>query len=171
MSLISKILIRFVNFRRKIRLGRCSKISFSSVFEGYNRIGKNTLFSGHIGYASYIGNNCHIVADIGKYCCIAPRVVTVRGSHPIRDWVSVHPAFFSTAKQCGMTFVNENKYSENKSRVVIGNDVWIGDSTILMDGITIGDGAVIGAGSVVTQDVAPYSIVAGVPARVIKSRK
>ena len=146
------------------------ELGVRSMFGGYNKIGQRTFFSGNIGYASYIGNDCHIVADIGKYCCIAPRVVTVVGTHPTRDWVSVHPAFFSTAKQCGMSFVNENKFSEIKNKTIIGNDVWIGDSAILMDGITIGDGAIIGAGAVVTKDVAPYSIVVGVPAKEIKKR-
>lgn len=157
-------------FRRNVRLGARSEIAAASTFEGCNRVGKNTFFCGSIGYASYIGNDCHIIADIGRYCCIAPRVVTVRGSHPIRDWVSIHPAFFSTARQCGMTYVAENKFAENEKKTVIGNDVWIGDSAIILDGITIGDGAVIGAGAVVTKNVAPYSIVVGVPAKEIRKR-
>lgn len=54
--------------------------------------------------------------------------------------------------------------------VVIGNDVWIGAYGIVLPGVTIGDGAVIAAGSVVTKDVAPYTIVAGVPAKQIGQR-
>lgn len=56
-------------------------------------------------------------------------------------------------------------------KVRIGDDVWIGMRSIIMPGVTIGKGCVIGAASVVTKDVPPYSIVAGVPARVIKQRK
>jgi hypothetical protein len=52
----------------------------------------------------------------------------------------------------------------------IGNDVWIGGGVIVLQGTTIGDGAVIAAGAVVTRDVAPYAVVAGVPARVLKYR-
>lgn len=54
-------------------------------------------------------------------------------------------------------------------RVVIGNNVWIGDMVAVLPGVTIGDGSVIGAGSVVTRDVPPASIAVGSPARVIKT--
>lgn len=53
---------------------------------------------------------------------------------------------------------------------VIGDDVWIGFGAIIMSGVTISRGAIIAAGSVVTKDVSPYSIVAGIPARVVKQR-
>lgn len=56
-------------------------------------------------------------------------------------------------------------------KVVIGDDVWIGARVIILPGVTIGEGSVIGAGSVVTKDVEPYSVVGGVPAKRIKSRK
>lgn len=52
----------------------------------------------------------------------------------------------------------------------IGNDVWIGKNVLIKGGITIGDGAIIGMGSVVTKDVPPYSIVGGVPAKIIRKR-
>jgi virginiamycin A acetyltransferase len=54
--------------------------------------------------------------------------------------------------------------------VTIGSDVWIGDNVIILAGVKIGDGACVGAGAVVTKDVPAYSIVAGVPARVLKFR-
>lgn len=78
-------------------------------------------------------------------------------------------------KQAGFSFVEENKFNEVKKVnddyfIVVGNDVWIGDRVLIMGGVTIGDGACIAAGSVVTKDVEPYSIVGGVPARVIKYR-
>ncbi len=52
--------------------------------------------------------------------------------------------------------------------ITIGNDVWIGGNSTILPGVTIGDGAVIAAGAVVTHDVEPYTIVGGVPAKVIK---
>lgn len=55
-------------------------------------------------------------------------------------------------------------------RVTIGNDVLISHNVTVLEGVTIGNGAVIGAGAVVTKDVAPYSIVGGGPARLLKMR-
>lgn len=52
--------------------------------------------------------------------------------------------------------------------VHIGNDVWIGANAVILPGVTIGDGTVVGAGAVVTKDIPPMSVVAGVPAKVIK---
>ena len=60
-------------------------------------------------------------------------------------------------------------YTDIPQPAVIGNDVWIGSNSTILGGVRIGDGAVIGAGAVVTKDVPPYSIVAGNPARVVKS--
>ena len=54
--------------------------------------------------------------------------------------------------------------------VTIGNDVWVGAGSFILRGVTIGDGAVVGANSVVTKDVPPYAVVAGSPARIVKSR-
>ena len=59
---------------------------------------------------------------------------------------------------------------DNKGDIIVGNDVWIGYDAIIMAGVTIGDGAIIGTRAVVTKDVAPYSIVGGVPAREIRKR-
>ena len=63
-----------------------------------------------------------------------------------------------------------NTLSWKKPLPVIGNDVWIGFSTTILNGVRIGDGAIVAAGSVVTKDVEPYSIVAGVPAKIIGKR-
>lgn len=57
-----------------------------------------------------------------------------------------------------------------KAGIRVGNDVWIGQSAIIMNGITIGDGAIVAAGAVVTDDVEPYTIVGGVPAKILKRR-
>ncbi len=145
-------------------------------FEGYNSIGKMSFFYGKMGYATYIGNNCNISGIIGRFCSIGNDVTTVAGNHPINKFVSTHPCFYSTVKQCGITFVSEDYFEEclkvdNAGHAVsIGNDVWIGDRVTIIGGVKIGDGAVIAAGAVVTKDVEPYEIVGGVPAKRIKKR-
>ena len=65
-------------------------------------------------------------------------------------------------------FYNQNSFP--KCEVVIGNDVWIGEDVVITKGVNIGNGAIIAAKSVVNKNVPPYSIVAGNPAKVKKTR-
>jgi len=58
-----------------------------------------------------------------------------------------------------------------KKGVVIGDDVWIGANSVILPGVTVGQGSVIAAGSIVTKDVQAYTIVGGIPAKLIKDRK
>lgn len=162
---------------KNIHLGKRSDLGgFHTFLEGNNTIGNNSTFVGKMGFASYIGSNSHINAKIGRYCSIAGDVKTVSGTHPTADFVSTHPAFFSTRMQAGFTYVSEEKfrqwvYADNEGHcVVVGNDVWIGQGVTLLQGVTIGDGAIVASGAVVAKDVPPYAIVGGVPARVIRYR-
>lgn len=159
-------------FERKVRL------SYLSHLEGKNRLGNSSKFiQSTLGYASYIGEQCYFYnTQIGKYTCIGPRVKTVVGQHPTSRFASIYSAFYSTKKICGFSYVDMNKFQEfhycdgTEKSVIIGNDVWIGSDVLIMEGVQIGDGAVIGAGSLVLHNVPPYSIMAGVPAKQIRSR-
>ncbi len=144
-------------------------------FGGNNRIGHNSIFAGELGFGSYMGANCQISGRIGKYCSIGSDVKVLTGTHPTKDFVSTHPAFYSLKKQAGFTYAKENLFEENKfadgnNPIIIGNDVWIGSGVTILAGVTVGDGAVIAAGAVVTKDVEPYTVVGGVPAKEIKKR-
>lgn len=166
-----KILLIKIKYKNKsIKICKQAKVGFSTKFEGCNKISPNTVFDGKIGYASYIGMNCFICADIGRYSCIANNVITTSGTHPTKKWVSVHPAFYSSMKQCGFSYTDKNLFNESTSRITIGNDVWIGASVTILGGVKIGDGAIVAAGAVVTKDVEPYTIVGGVPAKEIRKR-
>ena len=61
--------------------------------------------------------------------------------------------------------------TDQRSPVAIGNNVWIGSNATILPGVTIGDGAVVAAGAVVTRDVSPYQLVAGCPAKVLRTLK
>lgn len=148
-----------------------------SIFRGYNSFSQNTDFiESEIDLGSYIGEHCHFShAKIGRFCSIGSFVRMSIGNHPSKDWISTHPAFFSTAKQSGLSFTDVSRFEEkvfaDEDRyIVIGNDVWIGDNVVLLPGIKISDGAIIATGAVVTKDVEPYSIVGGNPAKIIRYR-
>ncbi len=156
---------------RRIKVTYSSEIKFPLLLEGNNKIGKESYFNGKMGRCSYMGDSCRIVADIGRYCSISNNVITVEGKHPL-DRISTSPVFYSLNEQCGMTYATNNAYEEiNLNRkTVIENDVWIGENVIIKSGVKIGTGAVVAMGAVVTKDVAPYSIVGGIPAKMIRKR-
>jgi len=77
------------------------------------------------------------------------------------------PIFF---EEWGLNIRDVAKAWDNKGDIVIGNDVWIGYEAVIMAGVTIGDGAIIGTRAVVTKDVAPYTVVGGIPAKPIRKR-
>lgn len=107
---------------------------------------------------------------IGKFCSIAcgARFLFNSANHSMQS-LSTYPfPLFYEAWQRSIKDVASSW--DNKGDIRIGNDVWIGYEAIIMAGVTIGDGAIIASRAVVTKDVAPYTIVGGVPAKMIKRR-
>lgn len=149
---------------KKIKFGYNCEIR-NSIFKGHNALGKNvSIQNSYIDNYTYISDFSTIRnTKIGKFCSIGPSVKIGLGKHPFNEFISSHPLFYSNRKQVGFSILTTSKYTEFEE-INIGNDVWIGANVIILDGIMIGDGAVIAAGSVVTKDVAPFSLVAGVPA-------
>ena len=111
----------------------------------------------HIGDRSTIGHNSVLVSrdriQIGSDCMLAAFCYVLDVDHEFADPEKPIP-------QQGLRI----------KPVIVGNDVWVGAGTFILRGVTIGDGAVVAANSVVTEDVPPYTVVAGCPARVIKQR-
>lgn len=103
---------------------------------------------------------------VGSFCSIARDVQIFVGGNHRMDWVTTFPFrwFF------GMEGANQDGHPASKGDVRIGDDVWIGTGATIMSGVTVGSGAVIAARSVVTQNVRPYALVGGVPAREIRRR-
>jgi maltose O-acetyltransferase len=90
-----------------------------------------------------------------------------RGGLTIGDYVSISPGawIFTDSHD-----IHDPLFREVLAPVVIGDHAWIGSRALILPGVTVGEGAVVAAGAVVTGDVAPYTVVAGVPARQIGTR-
>jgi Acetyltransferase (isoleucine patch superfamily) len=184
--LSSSFLTGIAIFFRRIYLKRTKAIiykknafiGFSVMCEGKNGFGKNSsIVSSKIGFGSYIADGASISkTKIGRYCSIGPNVNCIFGKHPADTFVSTHPVFFAEKTPVGYTYAKGQCFQEFATpleggySISIGNDVWIGANVSLMDGIKIGDGAIIAANALVVKDVEPYTIVGGVPAKIIKKR-
>lgn len=122
---------------------------------------------GDYSYMMEDGDCIH--AEIGKFVSIARMVRINPGNHPL-ERASIHH-FTYRAASYGLGDDDLDFFDWRRRHTVsIGHDVWIGHGAIIMAGVTIGTGAVVGAGAVVTHDVAPYTIVAGIPAKPIRRR-
>lgn len=107
------------------------------------RIGEGTI----VGYACFIDGREKVA--IGSHTDIASEVMIYSQNHDL----------------------SAEDFHADGAPVKIGNYVFVGPRAIILPGVTIGDGAVVAAGAVVTKDVAPYTIVGGVPGKVISERK
>lgn len=184
-SIVGKIINRFYSFFVRRRLGACGK----KVLFGYRArtliglkyvsVGSRTVFSAGAcitAWDSYqgeifapsivIGDDCHFGdynqitsckgVKIGNNLLTGRNVIITDNSH----------GYFESGQ---LEIAPIERSLVSKGKVIIGNNVWMGNNACVMSGVTIGDGAVIAANSVVTKDVPPKTMVGGVPARVIKS--
>lgn len=154
----------------KVTIGVGVVIGRNCTFGEDVKLYKNVLIANTtVDDFSYIGVNSEVKnCSIGKFCAIAPGVKIGLGIHPI-DKISTYPGFYSK-KASGSISIDYDASVVEIKPISIGNDVWIGTNSLILDGITIGNGAVVAAGSVVTKDVKPYTVVGGVPAKIIKMR-
>lgn len=132
------------------RLGSDSMIDYQTYFRYPWKIsiGKGVWINrGCEFYGSMLAGNAHIT--IGDHCALGPRVRVLSATHNYRRL----------------------DLPDEAASVTIGHHVWVGAGATILPGVSIGDGAVVAAGSVVTRDVAPYAIVAGNPARFLKTRE
>lgn len=112
-----------------------------------------------------VGRNAHI----NQYCCVwaSPGSRIVLGDNLLMGpGVKIFSSNHGTSTDAPM-----NVQPPLEKDIVIGNDVWLGANAVVVAGVTIGDGVIVAAGSVVTKDVAPYTIVGGVPAKPLKDRR
>jgi phosphonate metabolism protein (transferase hexapeptide repeat family) len=124
-----------------------------------------------VGDFSYFERHAEaIYTTIGKFCSIAANTRINALEHPIErvtsHKVSYRPNEFFRYLGVDAAFRERRRAKQ----VSIGNDVWIGHGAVVLPGVSIGNGAVVGANAVVTKDVAPFEIVAGVPAKRLRPR-
>ena len=156
-------------------------------------IGNGYYDIGFVGAGTFINifrlsdhNTCSYIdaKSIGRFCSISHNVQIGLPEHST-SFLSPHPMFrydsssdwmegwfpkTHTEWEIEIRKRNMKSYEERRVLPEIGNDVWIGYHVTILNGVKVGDGAIIAAGAVVCDDVPAYSIVGGVPARVIKYR-
>jgi len=135
----------------------------------YNDFVKNPVdFEKNNVLYHYPVNNDKLI--IGRFCSIAcgARFMFTSGNHAAKSLSNYpFPLFF---EEWDLDRINVTDAWDNKGDITIGNDVWIGYEAVIMQGVHIGDGAIIAARAVITRDVAPYTVVGGVPAKEMRKR-
>jgi virginiamycin A acetyltransferase len=149
-----------VTWRKLGELPRRRKVAFNAQISGPVAVGDYTYVGGRSEIRAVISS-----IEIGRYCSIGRDVkIFSSGQAHSFDGLSTYPFFLID------NGLDRKRFNPMGTPTIIGNDVWIGSNAVIQSGVQIGDGAVIGAAAVVTRDVAPYAIVAGVPARQIGAR-
>lgn len=129
------------------------------VFDPYGSYSYSTI---EVGNDVYIGPGAVLNASesgikMGNKIMFGPNVTIMGGDH--------------NSSEIGVYMYDQKlKNPENDLHVNIEDDVWIGTGVIVLKGVTIGRGSIIAAGSIVTKSCPPYSVVAGVPGKIIKKR-
>ncbi|WP_010142441.1 chloramphenicol acetyltransferase [Oceanicola sp. S124] len=140
---------------RYVEIGKGSRIAWSS-FDDYAYCDR---------YAD-VAN-----ASVGKFANIAAFTRIGATDHPL-DTAACHHFLYRSSDYWDDAEVDEAFFEHRRSRRArIGHDTWIGNGAMIKPEVTLGDGAVVASGAVVTKDVAPYTIVAGTPARVLRLRQ
>lgn len=144
--------VEFMRYPKNIHVGNSVVVK-----EGARICSCNEMAQIRIGARTTIGYHTFIFASaaisVGEDCLIAPFVYIVDSNHG------------SLRKE------RINRQPNTSSPIVIGDDVWIGTKATVLAGVTIGNGAIVASGATVNQDVAPYTIVGGTPARLIGERQ
>lgn len=180
MSILVRIFaLVFLRFSPRVKLGQRSRVRWGRLGAtggGSVAVGDDSIIHAKVSFDSaggkvtigdrcYIGHSdivCHTAVSLGNDVVISWGVTIVdHNSHSI-DWQ------FRKGDILDWAAGRKDWSNVRISPVKIEDRVWIGFNAIILKGLTIGEGAVVAAGSVVSKDVAPYTVVAGNPARVVR---
>ena len=159
------------------KLGEAPRVHPEAVVTG-STLGRYTEVQEGVHFAkSALGDYSYVCrygdvanADIGKFANIASFVRIGATDHPM-ERATLHHFTYRAADYWDDAEDDDAFFARRAARrIAIGHDVWIGHGAMVMPEVTVGHGAVIAAAAVVTRDVAPYAIVAGVPAKPIRRR-
>jgi phosphonate metabolism protein (transferase hexapeptide repeat family) len=142
-------------------------------FGRYVEIGQGTrLAHATVGDYSYCDRHCDLAnVEIGKHANIASFVRVGATDHPL-DRASLHHFMYRSASYWDDAEDDAEWFEKRRARrACIGHDTWIGHAAMVKPEVTVGHGAVVASGAIVTKDVAPYTIVAGVPAVKVRDRQ
>lgn len=164
--------LRFANY---IRLARGVYLDEGVYLHALPRgiaIGENTYVMNHAELHVYNFRDLpHAGITIGKNCLISEFTV-IRGQGGVTIGDNVYTSPFVQIVAVNHVYDDPHRpiieQGITAQGIVIEDDVWIGSSAIILDGVRVGKGAVVAAGAVVSRDVPPHTVVAGVPAKVIK---
>lgn len=141
-----------ITIGNRVTIGRFAIIRPSNSYGGPIGKGLKIGDNSNIGAYNYVG--CSGYIEIGDNVMLGPRVGLFAENHNFEV-----PEILIKEQGVTLKFIK------------IENNCWIGTNSVILAGVTIGEGSVIAAGSVVTKDIPPFSVAAGVPAKVIKARK
>ena len=144
-----------------------------SSFGAYTEVGAGSrIANSRFGDYSYCDRYADIAnASVGKFANIASFVRIGATDHPL-DTAACHHFLYRSADYWDDAENDAAFFARRTARrASIGHDTWIGHGAMIKPEVTLGDGAVVASGAVVTKDVAPYTIVAGTPAKVLRLRQ
>lgn len=156
-ELVLSFIPAFVGGRIRVRLLRMAGFHIgkkSVVMGGLRYVGNGSMIQNlNIGPSAFVNVDCFFdlaaPIHIGKNVAIGPQVMLITGAHRMGN-------------------EHYRVGTLNSQAITIGDGVWLGARSVILPGVSIGNGAVVAAGAVVTEDVLPNTLVAGVPAKVIK---
>ncbi|MBV7394687.1 chloramphenicol acetyltransferase [Mameliella sediminis] len=144
----------------------------NSDFGPYTEVGQGSRIANtRFGAYSYCDRYADIAnAEVGKFANIASFTRIGATDHPL-DRASLHHFMYRSASYWDDAADDADWFAHRAGRMAkIGHDTWIGHNAQVKPEVTIGNGAVVASGAIVTRDVAPYTIVAGIPAKPVRDR-